>query len=84
MFAKSIYSTLEPQLQIIGINSSVPVGWRLVKYSEAEELKPHIIKLLSTWSIVSIENGKIDGPGYGCKIYDTFGAECGEKLIIKL
>jgi len=31
---------------------------------------------------VAIEHGKIDGRGYGNKIHDGFGAECGEKLII--
>jgi hypothetical protein len=38
--------------------------------------------MLSQWSIVAFDIGKIDGFGYGNKISNTRGPECGEKFII--
>ena len=38
--------------------------------------------MLGYHSIVAFEKGKIDGNGYGNKIHETFGSECGELFII--
>jgi len=38
--------------------------------------------MLGTWSIVAFSGGKLDGPGYGCTIHNSYGNECGEKFII--
>jgi hypothetical protein len=39
--------------------------------------------MLTEWSIVAFDYGKIDGEGYGGKIHDSYGSECGEKLIVR-
>ena len=46
-------------------------------------MKESITSLLTKWSIVAIEHGKIDGWGYGNEIHNSYGPECGEKLIIQ-
>lgn len=73
-----------PTLKIIPMTDPIPDGWRAVRFSEAKELKPYIFPLLDTWSTVALEDGKIDGSGYGCNLSEEFGQECGEKLIIRL
>ena len=40
--------------------------------------------MLDAWSIVALEHGKIDGSGYGGKIHNSYGNECGQKLLIKM
>jgi hypothetical protein len=47
-------------------------------------MKNQINEFLGAWSIVAFRNGKLDGPGYGNKFSDSYGSECGEKVIIKI
>ena len=71
------------KLAIIPFHNPVPKGWHIVTVAEAQEMKAEILPLLKQWSIVALDHGKIDGPGYGCKIHDSYSGECGEKLIIR-
>ncbi len=51
---------------------------------EGYEYKEQLKKLLQTWSIVAFETGKIDGSGYGYKVHDSYGSECGEMFIVSV
>ena len=60
----------------------VPPGWRMLARGEAMKWKSCINSMLTHWSIVALDVGKIDGHGYGNKISSSYGPECGEKFII--
>lgn len=60
-----------------GLNSPFPAEFKKLTLDQAYEIKEHLNKILGTWSIVAFENGKIDGTGYGNKIHETYGNECG-------
>ncbi len=68
----------------IGINDHVPQGWRLVRLDEGRQIAGELEQLVDEWGIVGFENGKLDGAGYGKKIGETRGSECGELFIIAL
>ena len=46
-------------------------------------MKEDLNKLLTYWSIVAFETGKLDGFGYGNAFSDTHGAEVGEVFITR-
>ena len=83
----AIYSQNKEMIQlkcaIIPLNTSNPDGYRMMNRAEVVELKDQIKQNLDQWGIVAFDHGKIDGPGYGCKIHDSYGNECGNKLIVK-
>ena len=41
------------------------------------ENKNKLLGMLDTWSIVAFDHGKVDGSGYGSKIHNSYGKECG-------
>lgn len=75
----------KPNLKVIGINDEIPSGWRLLDENEAInylDLINEEISNYSDWYIYALMYGKkLDGPGYGNKIHDNYGDECGQKLI---
>jgi hypothetical protein len=66
----------------IGINEQVPQGWRLVRLEEGRQIAGELAELVEEWGIVGFEHGKLDGAGYGRKIGETRGSECGELFIV--
>lgn len=66
------------------MKSSIPAGWRVMTLEEGKSYKQSLLKFLGAWSIVGFDRGKIDGSGYGSKISDTRGSECGEIFIIQV
>ena len=66
----------------IGINDPIPQGWRVVRLEEGRQIAGELSHLVDAWGIVGFEHGKLDGAGYGNKISETRGPECGEIFII--
>ena len=66
----------------VGINDHVPHGWRVVRLEEGRNIAGELSELVDEWGIVGFEHGKLDGAGYGNKISETRGPECGELFII--
>lgn len=66
----------------IGINEYIPEGWRAVKLEEGRHIAGELSQLVDEWGIVGFEHGKLDGAGYGRKVSETRGAECGELFVI--
>ena len=65
--------SIAPVFEIIGIHSPIPNGWRIVTYTEAQNHKDQILKLLDPWGIVGFDHGKLDGSGYGGKFSPQYG-----------
>ncbi len=57
----------------VPLNQPIPPGWRMLAQCEAIKWKPNINFMLTHWSIVAFNGGKIDGNGYGNKISPTYG-----------
>ena len=77
---------MNAELKCIAMKDNIPDGWRNLELFEAKEMKSrvhNVCKYAGDWYIVGISQGKIDGTGYGNKIHDTRGKECGVKIIIK-
>lgn len=81
-------SDKKPVLKVISLNEEIPKGWRLLNDIEALQYLEMInneVSNYSQWYIYALCDGKkIDGPGYGNKIHETYGKECGQKLIGKI
>lgn len=75
----------KPNLKKVPINSEIPQGWRILELEEAKQLKNEINEVCqyrtNTWFIVAFSQGKLDGTGYGNVFSETYGSECGEKII---
>lgn len=67
----------------VGLHTPVPCGWRILARGECYRFKCQLNQMLGQWSIVAFDVGKIDGWGYGNKISEGYGSECGEKFIIR-
>ena len=76
-------TTVFGKVTIIPHTHSLPQGWRILTLEEGEMLKHQLAPLLSEWSVVKFDKGKMDGWGYGGQIHDTCGSEAGEMFIIK-
>ena len=75
---------LSYSFEVVKRDLEIPEGKSLVTYDEAVKYKSEIVNLLTTWSIVALDKGKIDGSGYGNNVSDKEpGDECGDKLLIK-
>ena len=72
-----------PNIKTHSMKSSIPQGWRVMTLEEGKANYKSLLPLLGAWSIVGFDRGKIDGSGYGSKISDTRGSECGEIFIIQ-
>jgi hypothetical protein len=68
----------------VPLQNEAPEGFRKMLIQEGYEYKEQLKKLLQTWSIVAFETGKIDGSGYGYKVHDSYGSECGEMFIVSV
>ena len=59
-------------------------GWRWANTEDVHHNRHNIDPMLSEWAIVGLENGKVDGPGYGGAVHEGgFGPECGEVLVVR-
>ena len=67
----------------VGLTEPILYGWRALRIDEGREIKDYLNQLLQNWSIVAFATGKIDGFGYGNKISETYGPECGELFILQ-
>ena len=77
---------MNAKLKVIGFNDKIPKGWRLLELWEAKAMKQKVhdvCKSHGAWYIVAFAQGKIDGVGYGNKIHDSYGKECGQRMIIE-
>ena len=53
-------------------------GWRWANTADCHQYPDMWQPMMSEWAIVGLENGKVDGPGYGLGIHEGgFGRECG-------
>ncbi len=68
----------------VALDKEAPEGFRKMNIEEGHEFKEELKKLLQTWSIVAFESGKIDGSGYGYKLHESYGSECGEMFIVSV
>ena len=64
-------------------NAVIQPGWRLAPVAEATSRMNYIKKLdFGYWSIASLEDGQVTGPGHGWKVkYEIIGTDL--KLLIK-
>ncbi|KAM3147363.1 hypothetical protein pb186bvf_000614 [Paramecium bursaria] len=69
-------------VRIQSLFQPIPHGWRKLTLAEGHQYKHFLITHLGEWSIVAFDKGKIDGSGYGHKISDTYGEECGEVFTV--
>lgn len=60
-----------------GLHEQFPPGFRVLTMKEGREIKNELNTMLSEWSIVAFESGKLDGFGYGNKFMEAYGNECG-------
>lgn len=71
------------QVTIIGRDQVIPEGWRVLTFEEGSQVKSQISQLLDEWGIVAFDRGKLDGFGYGNKLMEQAGPECGQIFIVK-
>jgi hypothetical protein len=69
-------------VKTIPIAQNPPYGWRVLTIEEGREIKQQLLPLMDQWGIVAFKTGKLDGQGYGFKISESYGKECGNKFII--
>ena len=67
--------------KVVKAASKVPAGCKWSTVADVKAQRDAAFKLLKTWSIVMLADGKIDGPGYGSKIHPGSKHKVGEKLI---
>ena len=68
---------------ILNFSNQFPQGWERLSYQEAQPIL-HLLKpLLTEWSIVAYQQGKIAGSGYHYEQQPSYGQECGEGFILK-
>lgn len=69
--------------EVVDRDADVPEGSALATLEEATTHKSQITQQLQEFSVVALEGGKIDGPGYGNNVSDKEAAEdCKQKLLI--
>jgi len=70
-------------VQIIDKNLTVPPGWRVLTYDEGATFKSQLDSIVPEWGIIGFELGKLDGSGYGSKLSQHAGPECGQVFIVQ-
>lgn len=70
-------------VKIIRLCDPIPEGWRVMTMDEGRCMKDDLQKMLTQWSIVAFDHGKLEGPGYGYALSETYGSECGERFVVK-
>ena len=68
----------------VKLKDQAPEGFRKMLIQEGYQFKEQLKQMLSEWSIVAFETGRIDGRGYGYKFLDSYGPECGEMFVASI
>ena len=69
-------------VSIIQLNYGVPFAHRRVTLEEGKNIKNELVGIVGEWGVVAFGTGKLDGSGYGNKISDQYGPECGQMFIV--
>ena len=70
-------------IQKIAKNAQLPCGAKILTTDDAKAIKSRLNQQIPAWGIVGLLDGKIDGSGYGNKISQGYGSECGQYFIVQ-
>ena len=66
-------------------SGNVPNGWIVMGIDDVKKYSTKCRNTLGDWDIVALQDGTVDGPGYGFKYHDNDSRRCtiGTKLLME-
>jgi hypothetical protein len=68
---------------ILSFSKKIPEGWERLTLEEGMKVIDKLKSILTQWSIIAFQFESLSGPGYGYKIGNSYGTECGQGFILK-
>ena len=57
---------------VIKFTEPFPPMARRMTFDEGRQYRSELQQIMGAWSIVAFDYGKMDGPGYGCKLHEDY------------